>query len=525
MLNSIIIAQFFNKEKKNNFCARDGNIPARPAVLYTDETNHSGKETISMKNHIIRKGLCLWAALALIISLAACSPANGPVSSGESSEKPTSTVNPAPATENAAADTTGESSRETQPAASGDTPISPLPAGQAKAADLMERFSPEQVEEAPADERFRADMLRISASLFQEIYSRDKGDKTTLISPLSIVTALAMTANGARGETRQEMEQLLCGLDMSLEDLNAYLHTYLNALPDEEDSAFSFANSIWFKDMEGFTVEQDFLQKNVNYYGAGVFKAPFNDNTVRDINQWVALHTHDMIPSLLDKLDEAARMVLINALVFEAKWADPFDSDYDVRPDQFTGLKGETKTVEQMYAQERIYLSDESCRGFMKLYAGDRYRFVALLPNEGVDFNEFVLSLSGEKLGALLEGAVRGKVNIKLPKFSYDYDQSLTAVLESLGMKRAFTDGAQFEGISQDQYLYISDVLHKTHIDVDNEGTKAAAVTAVMVYETTSVPRPEEVYQVYLDRPFVYMIIDTENNLPLFMGTVTELGE
>ena len=487
-----------------------------------------------MKNQMIRKGLALFLLFSLTLSLAACGAEDL-----QTTDSPGESTDPAAPSETAVRPTeTLEGSSETfrptdpiilptEPDVPATNPIDPVIIGQAKAADLMENFTAETVAEAQADDRFREDMFRFACEIFTQIYSRDGGDNTTLISPLSIMTALAMTANGAQEETLREMEQVLCGTGLTLDDLNAYLHTYLKALPSSKEASFAFANSIWFKDMEGFTVEQAFLQKNVNYYGAGVFKAPFDQTTVRDINQWVAVHTHDMIPSLLDRLDEDARMVLINALVFEAKWANPFDSENNVRPDSFTGLSGQTRTVDQMYAQERIYLSDQTCQGFMKPYAGGNYRFVALLPNEDVDFNEFVLSLTAEKLSALLTKPQYSKVNIMLPKFSYDYDQSLVETLEALGMERAFTDWAQFDGIgnSRDQGLKISDVLHKTHIDVDNEGTKAAAVTAVMVAQVTAVERPEEIHQVYLDRPFVYMIIDTENSLPLFIGTVTELGD
>ena len=471
-----------------------------------------------MKNSMIQRAAALMLVSSLLLSLAACGSSQPAATDvpGTSSETTAPAVQPTDSPEPA--------TQGIDPTAPSVQPFNPGIIGKAQAADLMESFTAESVPERAADEAFRENMLRFTAEIFNQIYSRDTKDKTTLISPLSILTALAMTANGARQETLAEMQRVLCGTGMTLEDLNAYLHTYLNALPSSEKASFAFANSIWFKDMEGFTVERDFLQKNVNYYGAGIFKAPFDQNTVRDINQWVAANTHDMIPSLLDRLEEDARMVLINALVFEAKWDIPFDSENSIHPGIFTGLSGQTKIVDLMYAQERIYLSDKTCQGFMKSYAGGNYRFVALLPNEGVDFNEFVLSLNAEKLSGLLNPQY-GKVNIRMPKFSYDYDQSLVEMLEALGMKQAFTDAAQFEGIgnSRNRGLKISDVLHKTHIDVDNEGTKAAAVTAVLVSETTAISRPEEIHQVYLDRPFVYMIIDTANNLPLFIGTVTEL--
>ena len=403
-------------------------------------------------------------------------------------------------------------------------PALPAVIGQAQAADLMEQFTPREVPARPVDARFKADLYNFSASLLREIYATDEEGKTTLISPLSILTALSMTANGAREETLKQMEDVLFGgQTMTLDDLNEYLHSYLNALPSTEESSFAFANSIWFRDMEGFTVEQDFLQKNVDYYQAGVFKAPFDETTVRDINDWVSTHTHHMIPSLLDKLGEKDRMLLINALVFEAKWADPFDSQYSIHPGTFSCLDGSSVTVSQMNGSEYLYLSDENCTGFMKPYQGDRYHFVALLPDKDVAFDDFVASISAEKLEKLFAGVEHTKTLIRMPKFSYDYSRSLKNILASLGMPLAFTDAANFDGIgnSRDMGLKIGDVLHKTHIDVDNEGTRAAAVTAVMVAECSAMPM--EPKTVYLDRPFLYMIIDTENELPIFIGTLTRI--
>ena len=459
-----------------------------------------------MNKTIFSRGLALILLLGILLSLAACG----------SKAVPTNPSDPAVETQDP-----GTQPESEKPTSAGKTP-SPLVIGKAEAADLMENYKAEAVPEKAADEAFRADMLRFSSELFREVYGRESQSKTLLVSPFSVMTALAMTANGAQGKTLSEMEAALAGKGLTLEDLNAYLHSYLTALPSSEDASFAFANSIWFRDMEGFSVKTDFLQKNVNYYGAGVFKAPFDQTTVRDINQWVAANTHELIPSLLDSLDEEARMVLINALVFEAKWADPFDSEFDVRDGIFTPLSGEPQTVPMMYGRVWDYISGDDCTGFMKSYAGDKYRFVALLPDQNISLDDFVRSLTAEKLSALLSDPVSIKTIIMLPKFSYDYKTSLVTALEALGIRQAFTESAQFGGIS-DSPLTIGSVIHKTHIDVDNEGTKAAAVTAVIV-EATAMPGPEEIRKVYLDRPFVYLIIDSETSLPLFIGTLTEIG-
>lgn len=399
------------------------------------------------------------------------------------------------------------------------------PAGPVKvqAADLLENFKAQIVPEKEADQAFIKASFKLAASLLNQVYAGEKEQKKTLLlSPLSVATALAMTANGAGGETLKQMENLL-GSGISLGDYNAYLHTYLNRLSKAKGAEFSFANSIWFRDQADFVVEEAFLQQNVNYYDASIRKAAFDLETVRDINQWVALKTHNMIPSLLDSLDDLDRMILINALVFEAKWEDPFEEGYKHKAD-FTNLAGKQQEVDYMNCTLYQYLEDESCTGFMKLYEGGEYGFVALLPKNEKNFEGFVTGLSGTQLEQLMGNIQECMTHISMPAFSYDYDASLVDVLRALGMTEAFVSNqADFSGISKSIPLYISDVIHKTHIDVDSEGTKAAAVTAIEMKAGSAMP-VQEPKVVTLDRPFVYMIVDVNTGLPVFIGTVTDLG-
>ncbi len=394
---------------------------------------------------------------------------------------------------------------------------------QVQAADLLEGYTARPVEEKQADEAFISAGFDWAAQLFREVYRQETERKTLLVSPLSAVTALAMTAAGAQGHTRQEMEQVLGSGSVSLDDLNAYLHTYLNGLPSSERAKFSFADAIWFKDEEGFVVKEAFLQKNRDYFDAAVRKAPFDDSTLREINQWVSQHTDDMIPKLLDDLNPDMQMVLINALAFDAAWERPFKENGDVlRP--FTGSDGRKTEVPVMYGTEFAYLEDDTATGFMKSYADDSFRFAALLPKDEKDFDGFVSSLTGEKLSSLIRGVRNEETLIMLPKFSTDYTVSLPAVLRTMGMKDAFdASRADFSGIS-DRPLCISDVLHKTHIDLDSEGTRAAAVTAVIM-EKGAAPMDKKPHEVYLDRPFVYMIVESATGLPVFIGTVTSFGK
>lgn len=390
-----------------------------------------------------------------------------------------------------------------------------------QAADLMEGVQANTVTRKAADDAFAQSQMRLAVDLFQASVLESKVENV-LISPLSIQLALAMTANGADGDTKVEMEALLGG-EISLENLNEYLCSYVNNLPSAEKYKLQIANSIWFRDNEGrLQVEKDFLQKNADYYGAQAYKAAFDDQTMKDINNWVKDHTDGMIDSILDQIDEDAVMYLINALVFDAEWQYVYDKS-DVYKGKFTNIDGAEKQVDMMHSEETVYLQDENATGFMKPYSGSKYSFAALLPNEGVDINEYIAGLTGEKLMKTLNTPQLGMVMATLPKFSYEYELTMNYVLKELGMPTAFNETkADFSklGESSRGNIFIGEVLHKTFISVDELGTKAGAVTKVEMNDESA---PMSEWVVNLNRPFVYMIIDNESKLPVFIGLVAAI--
>lgn len=390
-----------------------------------------------------------------------------------------------------------------------------------QAADLMEGVQANTVTGKAADDAFAQSQMRLAVELFQSSVLESK-DENVLISPLSIQLALAMTANGADGNTKAEMEALLGG-EISLEDLNEYLYSYVNNLPSAEKYKLQIANSIWFRDDEGrLQVEKDFLQKNANYYGAQAYKAAFDDQTLKDINNWVKDHTDGMIDSILDQIDEDAVMYLINALVFDAEWQHVYDKS-DVYKGKFTNIDGAEKQVDMMHSEETVYLQDENAIGFMKPYSGSKYNFAVLLPNEGVDIYEYIAGLTGEDLMETLSTPQLGMVIATLPKFSYEYELTMNDVLKELGMPSAFSgDTADFSKMAHSSRgnIYIGEVLHKTFISVDELGTKAGAVTKVQMNDESA---PMSEWVVTLNRPFIYMIIDNDTNLPVFIGTVMDV--
>ncbi len=217
--------------------------------------------------------------------------------------------------------------------------------------------------------------------LFKE--SMGEGENT-LISPLSVLIALSMTANGADNETLLQMEAVL---GMPISQLNTWSSNYMANLPEKEKYKLSLANSIWFKDDPTFVVNEDFLQTNADYYGAGIYKAPFDDSTLKEINKWVEDNTDGMIKDILDQIPEDAVMYLINALAFDAEWQDIY-REYQMKEGQFTTEDGTVRDVKLMYSTENRYLHDDKAEGFIKYYKDRKYAFAALLPNEGVSVSE-----------------------------------------------------------------------------------------------------------------------------------------
>lgn len=389
-----------------------------------------------------------------------------------------------------------------------------------KAQNLMEGITPNEITVLEDLGEYNPIVAEFALKLFKAC--NEKG-KNALISPVSVLSALAMTYNGADGRTYEQMEKVF---GMAADDINLYFHSYMNKLAQSKNYKLSLANSIWFTDDECFTVNKDFLQTNGDYYGADIYKVTFNNKTCDEINDWIKDRTDGMIPKILDSIPSDAVMYLVNALAFEAEWAEVYYED-DVRDGVFTDEKGNESDVEFMYGSDHVYYEDEYATGFMKYYKDCKYGFVALLPNEGVSVSEYMDTLSGENLYSMLANPVYATVHTSIPKFETDYDVEMGNTLKEMGMTDAFDyKEANFSrlGESKERNIFISRVLHKTYISVGEKGTKAGAATVVEMVDGTGIEDPSDIKTVNLDRPFVYMIVDCENNIPLFIGTMMNIN-
>ena len=363
----------------------------------------------------------------------------------------------------------------------------------------------------------------VTAFALSLLRSERAATEGVLISPVSVLNALGMVANGAGGDT---LKQLETAAGMSLNQLNDFLYTYRMSLPAAYKScAVSLANSAWIR--EDFRVEDDFLRSCVNYYGAEMYRSAFDGSLVTDLNRWVSKKTDGMIDRLLEQAPDVLTMLyLVNAACFDARWDTPY-TKADLRTGlPFTAADGTRQTADYLTGTESIYLSGNNVTGFVKPYDGGKYAFVALLPDEGVTLADYLENLTGEHLYKLITDHRSADVQVSIPKFSAQSELELKEPLKDMGITDLFNvSAADLRSIGSapsGNNLYVFSVLHKTYLELDENGTKAAAATSLEV-NAGAAPPSEDVKTVTLDRPFLYMIVDTHACVPLFMGTVTSM--
>ena len=395
-----------------------------------------------------------------------------------------------------------------------------LPGCGVRAQELTADFEP-QVMDTTTDLTAGGEAVTdFALSLLREERS---GSVSVLLSPVSILNALGMVANGASGTTLKQIET---ATGMSLHQLNDFLYTYRMSLPaDSKTCKAALANSAWLRDT--FRVEDAFLRSCVNYYSAEVYRSAFDGGLVTDLNRWVSKKTDGMISDLLEKEPGAQTMLyLVNAACFDAKWETPYTKE-NVRTDGiFTAASGKRQTADYLDSHETIYLSGNNVSGFLKPYDGGKYAFVALVPDEGVTLADYLRNLTGEHLYQLITDHHYADVQASIPKFTARSELELEEPLRAAGISDLFdVSAADLRGLGSapnGNTLYVNSVLHKTYLELDENGTKAAAATSLEA-GAGAAPPSEDVKTVTLDRPFLYMVVDTHACVPLFMGTVTSM--
>lgn len=360
-------------------------------------------------------------------------------------------------------------------------------------------------------------------SLYDEINNEATN---VFFSPYSISSALAMTYNGARETTKAEMADVMNFhkneeiLSKNFSELNSHI-TNLSS----KKIQLNIANSIWGQQDYGF--EKRFLELNNKYYGAGVKEVNFRENykSIRkDINKWVEDKTQEKIKDLIKKnmLDPMTRMVLVNAIYFNGKWEYPFD-EKDTHEDVFyVYAECETK-VDFMRRQVSLkYYEDDLAQAIEIPYSGKSLSMMVILPKERYGMEQLEEKLDEELYDSYQNSMTTKKVKLTLPKFKITEDYELNDPLKNLGMESAFGKNADFSGMTGKKDLYISNVVHKSFVEVNEEGTEAAAATGV-VMRKTSVNLDKKEFKA--DHPFIFFIKDNQHDTILFMGRIMNPGK
>lgn len=356
-----------------------------------------------------------------------------------------------------------------------------------------------------------------SFELLRQTIASSKDNNVT-VSPLSVSMALGMTLNGARGETKSQMETALYLSGLSTDEINEYYKTMITELPAIDPlTKLSIANSIWYRD--NFAVKADFLKTNVDYFNAYVKALDFNKDWAKDtINNWVNKNTKGLIPSIVDQINSDAVMYLVNAVYFKGVWRLKFDKKLTQEGD-FENAKGATKKVNFMKQENSFgYYADENAEYVDLEYGNKAFSMTFVLPNEGKSTSDILQNLNAKSFATITDNIRSKALILYLPRFKTESKFELNAPLKSMGMPLAFTDMADFGNIA-DARLLISKVMHKTYLAVDEEGTEAAAVTSVEMVLTSMPIIPE----VRFDKPFVFVLREKSTGVILFTGVVGDV--
>ena len=353
---------------------------------------------------------------------------------------------------------------------------------------------------------------RFGFKLLQDLRERDP-EGNIFISPLSISIALTMTYNGAVGETERAMAEVLEIDALDLSTINNSNKALRDSLEDPDPKVeISIANSIWSR--QGVNFNADFLERNRMFFGAEIASLDFSSpQAAATINDWVNTNTNGKIEKIVDRIDPQTLLFLINAIYFKGNWQDEFDKAM-TRPGTFYLPNGSEKQVQMMRREgEYPYLRRENFEATILPYGDGRLGMYIFLPSPNSNLKKFLRDLDEENWEGWISQLQDRRQTMMLPRFKLEYEVRLNDTLEALGMGIAFGGGADFSGMGPG--LFISEVRHKTFVEVNEEGTEAAAVTAVVGVK--SVP---SIFRV--NRPFFFAIYDAETETILFMGTVTE---
>ncbi|MBI2615605.1 MAG: serpin family protein [Gemmatimonadetes bacterium] len=360
---------------------------------------------------------------------------------------------------------------------------------------------------------------RFAFNFFKEVVRQGEPDSNVFVSPLSAAMALGMTYNGARGETQTAMAHTLGLEDLTTQETNQSFRSLIDLLRGLDPKVdFRLANSIWYR--LGFVPRPEFLDVNRQYFDAEVNALDFTKpEAVTIINHWVDANTGGKIPEIIKQIEDSIVMFLINAIYFKGTWVYQFDKDR-TKDEPFTPRNGAQRNVSMMHHGGGAYVGRYAGAGFQVVdlpYGASAYSMTIVLPDPGRDVDSVIAGLTPDAWGGIVDGLAKDSIIVVMPKFRLEWDDTLNGVLKALGMEIAFlpyqADLSGIAGAPGD--LFISYVKQGTFVDVNEEGTEAAAATVVAIGLTSAGPQEFRV-----DRPFAFLIRERFSGTILFMGKI-----
>ncbi len=358
--------------------------------------------------------------------------------------------------------------------------------------------------------------------LFREMSIEAGKTDNVFMSPLSVSLALAMTYNGAGGSTRDAMHQTMQLPQLSTDDINkAWQQLTKDLLSVDPKVTLNIANSIWYR--LGFQVQPPFIAANKTHYDAEVRELDFGrPDATEIINAWVAEKTNQLIDKIVERITNQTVMILLNAIYFKGDWRYEFNKE-ETSPAPFYSETDQQIMVPTMkQAESYNHFSNDLFAVAELPYGRGNYSMLVFLPHHGVSVHDVVDSFDKELWQMVTENLnTPRKLNVELPKFTFAFEQELNDVLIRMGMGVAFSPAeANFSGINPNEQLFISEVIHKAFVEVNEEGTEAAAVTSVVIERTSA--GPDSPIAFHVNRPFMFMIRETTTNTIIFAGRVIE---
>ena len=366
------------------------------------------------------------------------------------------------------------------------------------------------------DNDFALDLLKAT-------YKFEEKDNI-FISPLSVSMALNMTLNGAGGETLEEMKDALRAKGYSLDEINEYNKSLKKALIEVDKSTeFNIANSIWYRN--DIIVNDNFINVNKANYDAEIKNLDFSSpDAVTQINGWCAKQTNDKIPEIIKEIPSDALMYLINAIYFKGIWTSRFEKKNTNKEDFFTENKVSAGKVDMMHQTEAFdYYADEYCRYLRMAYGNKAFSMVVMLPNDDKTVNDVISNLNSERWNNAM-GYMSGRnINLSFPRFKAECEYEMQKkILPDMGMIIPFTYDADFRNMCTPA-PFISRVIHKTFVEVNEEGTEAAAVTAVETKFFSTGPLDPVIIEYKVNKPFIFAIRENSTGAFLFIGKMGKI--